>query len=185
SLLLTVSYPQTYPETPPELTLAHAPNTRRPLHLTLPADAPRLLASLQDSITDSLGTAMIFTLLSTLKENTEALISSRLNAVQASKDAEAAKEEEAENAKFAGEKVTKERFEEWRERFRSEMEERRDEEERRRVEEEGGRVKKAKIEEVKLTGRQLWERGLVGKVEEEGEDENDALVGVEKLKVEG
>ncbi|KAL9631713.1 MAG: hypothetical protein Q9164_005736, partial [Protoblastenia rupestris] len=141
-----------------------------------------------DAINDSLGAAMIFTLLSTLKESVEDLIQFRINAVQASKDAEAAKAEEEENRKFAGERVTRERFEDWRERFRREVEEQREEEERRRIEEEGGgKGRKGRVEEVKLTGRQLWERGLVGKVEEEedGEDGLDALKDVERLKVEG
>ena len=44
-------------------------------------------------------------------------------------------------------------------------------------------LKKAKIKEpTRLTGRQLWERGLAGKVEEE--DDDVPIEGVEKLKVE-
>ena len=128
---------------------------------------------------------MIFTLISTLKENTETLITERLSAVQAEEDKERAKAEEAENAKFHGEAVTSERFLEWRMRFREEQE--RLEEESRRVEEEGmGKKEIARSKEVKLTGKQLWEQGLVGKVEEEeegGEEESHALMGVERLKV--
>jgi len=38
---------------------------------------------------------------------------------------------------------------------------------------------------VQLTGKQLWERGLVGKIEEEDEDDDSIPVeDVEKLKVE-
>lgn len=122
---------------------------------------------------------MIFTLVSTLKDNIEQLILERKTAIQAVKDQEAQKAEEAENAKFHGEAVTKESFLKWREKFRVEMEEKRVEDERER-ELEMGKKKGAKTEE-KLTGKQLWERGLMGKVEEEGDvEEVDAL---EKLKV--
>ena len=72
---------------------------------------------------------MIFTLISALKESAEQLIGERLDQVQSEKDMEAAKVEEAENAKFHGEAVTRESFLAWRARFREEME--REEEERR------------------------------------------------------
>ena len=128
--------------------------------------------------------AMVFTLVSTLKDSAELLITERQAAAQAIKDQEAAKVEELENAKFHGTAVTRESFTEWRERFRREMEEA---EERRRVEQEAeDKKKRVKVEE-KLTGRQLWERGLVGKVEEEDDEEGeeDALKDIQKLKVEG
>lgn len=129
---------------------------------------------------------MIFTLISALKESAEALIQERHNAAQADLDKEAAKEEEKENAKFHGEVVTRAGFLRWRERFRDEVEGV-EEERRRRGEEEGGKGRKAggKGEEVKMTGRELWEKGLVGKVEEEDdEEEEDAPRGVEGLTVE-
>ena len=122
---------------------------------------------------------MIFTLISALKESAEQLIRNRLDEAQAEKDQEAAKAEEAENAKFHGEAVTRDSFLAWRATFRAEME--REEEERRRVEEEG-KSRRVKIEEGKMTGRELWERGLVGKGEEE-DGEEDALIGVEGLQV--
>ena len=121
---------------------------------------------------------MIFTLVSALKDNIEQLVLERKTAIQAAKDVEAQKAEEVENAKFHGEAVTKESFLKWRERFRAEMEEKRAEEDRGR-ELELGKKKVVKVEE-RLTGRQLWERGMVGKVEEEDMGEVDAL---EKLKV--
>ena len=139
-----------------------------------------MLSSLDETITESMGQAMVFTLISALKESAELLIGERLNEVQAEKDKEAAKAEEAENAKFHGEAVTRESFLAWRAGFRGEVE--REEEERRKVEEEG-KSRKVKIEEGKMSGRELWERGLVGKVEEEEEGEEDALKGVEGLKV--
>lgn len=129
--------------------------------------------------------AMIFTLVSTLKDHAESLIAGRQADVQAVKDKEAAKAEEAENAKFHGQAVTRETFLAWRERFRMEMEDR--EEERRREEKEGeGRKKVGKLED-RMSGRELWEKGLVGKVEEEEEEEDgdgrDGLDEMERLKV--
>lgn len=123
--------------------------------------------------------AMIFTLVSALKENIEQLILERQDAVQAVTDQEARKVEEAENAKFHGDAVTRESFLKWRERFRAEMEGKRVVEEREREVEMG--KKRVVKDEKRLTGKELWERGMVGNIEEEGEaDEVDAL---EKLKV--
>lgn len=121
---------------------------------------------------------MIFTLVSTLKESAELLICERQSAVQAIVEGEKRKEEEAEDAKFHGEKVTKERFLEWRERFRREQEDL--EEEKRKLEEEGEKKKRGKGEE-RMTGRELWERGLVGRVVEDEDD--DGVDALERLKV--
>ena len=125
--------------------------------------------------------AMVFTLVSTLKDSAELLIFERQKAAQAVKDFEAAKAEEEENRKFHGTSVTRESFLEWRDKFRNEMEE--VEEKRREEKEADDKKKRVKVEE-RLTGRQLFERGLVGKMEEEDEDgEVDALRDVQKLKI--
>jgi hypothetical protein len=92
---------------------------------------------------------------------------------------EAAKLEEEENKKFQGDAVTRETFLAWRERFMKEQAEA----ELKKVEEKEQEDKKARVkkEEKKMTGRELWEKGLVGKVEEE-DDEEDG-VDIEKLKI--
>ncbi|KAL9073069.1 MAG: hypothetical protein Q9161_003123 [Pseudevernia consocians] len=180
TLILTVAYPESYPDVAPSLDITFPQNSPRMPQLSLPEDKPHLLSSIDETITESMGQAMVFTLISALKESAELLINERLNAMQAVKDKEAAKAEEVENAKFHGEAVTKESFLAWRAGFRIEME--REDEERKRVEDEG-KSRKARIEEGKMSGRELWERGLVGKVEEEEEGEEDALKGVEGLKV--
>lgn len=179
TLILTVAYPPSYPDIAPNLDITFPPNAPRLPQLSLPEDKPHLLSSIDETITESIGQAMVFTLISAVKESAEQLIGERLEEVQAERDKEAAKIEEAENAKFHGEAVTRESFLAWRAKFRDEMG--REEEERRRVEEEG-KTKKVRIEEGKMSGRELWERGLVGKVEEE-DGEEDALRGVEGLKV--
>ncbi|KAL8816937.1 MAG: hypothetical protein Q9191_008239 [Dirinaria sp. TL-2023a] len=179
TVLLTVSYPPSYPDTAPDLDISLPPNALPVPHLSVSADKQQLLSSLEPSISESLGMAMIFTLVSTLKDSIEQLIVKRQSALQAAKDAEAQKAEEAENAKFHGEAVTKESFLKWRERFRAELEERRLQEEKER-EAEVGKKKGAKVEE-KLTGKQLWERGMVGKVDEE--EDLGEVDGLESLRV--
>lgn len=133
-------------------------------------------------IEENLGMAMVFTLVSTVKDCAELLISERQQAVQALKDVEAARAEEEENRKFHGTAVTRESFLKWRERFRREADE---EEQRSREEKElEDRKKRGARDESKMSGRELWEKGLVGKVEEDDDDEgDDGLVELERLKV--
>lgn len=52
---------------------------------------------------------MIYTLVTTLQENIENVIRERVAALQEEKDKEAQEAEEKENAKFHGEKVTRDR----------------------------------------------------------------------------
>jgi len=124
--------------------------------------------------------AMVFTLVSTLKDAAELLISERQLAAQAKRDFEAAKAEEEENRKFHGTAVTRETFLEWREKFRREMAE----EEQKRMEEKEAEDKKKRVrEEKRMTGRELWEGGLAGRGEEEDEGA-DSLESMEKIKIE-
>jgi hypothetical protein len=123
--------------------------------------------------------AMVFTLVTVLKDSAELLITERQNAEQAVADMEKARLEEEENKKFQGEAVNRESFLAWRERFMKEQEEEAQKAiEDKEVEDKKARVKK---EEKKMTGRELWEKGLVGKVEED-DDEEDS-VDIEKLKI--
>ena len=128
---------------------------------------------------------MVFSLISALKDSAESLIASRVAAIRVEAEKEAAQAEERENIKFHGEAVTKESFLAWREKFVEEQKAR-EAEEKRLEDESSGKGRKASKEEHRLTGRELWERGLVGKIEEDddGEDEGvDLLANVEKLKV--
>jgi hypothetical protein len=138
-----------------------------------------LLEALQPTIEENMGMAMVFTLVSTLKDSAELLIAERQQAVQAVKEVAAREAEEVENAKFHGTAVTRDSFLEWREKFRREMEEA----EKRRQEEALAEEKKKRAakEEVRLSGRQLWERGLAGRGEEE--DDGEDGIDVAKLKI--
>lgn len=126
--------------------------------------------------------AMVFTIVSALKEAAEQLIQDRKDsAAKVHEEALLAAERE-ENKKFHGTQVTPETFLKWREGFLKEMEEKERQEEEERLAE----LKRAKVKEpVKLTGKQLWQRGLAGNGEEEGEEDDGVPTeGVEKLSVE-
>lgn len=110
---------------------------------------------------------MVFTLISALKDNAEQLIVDRLREVERVQERAKRREEEEEQRKFEGEKVTRESFGRWRGRFMAEVEGEREE----------GKAKG----EGKLTGRQLWEGGLVGRGEEDdGEGAKELVGGVER-----
>ena len=133
--------------------------------------------------------AMVFTLVSTLKDEAELLMADRQRQAENVHAMEVRKREEEENRRFFGTKVTPERFLEWRNKFRHEMAER---EAKRREEEEaeerkrgGAKATAAKTEEKRMTGKGLWLRGLAGKeaVEEEDDGEDGVVEGVQGLKV--
>jgi hypothetical protein len=128
--------------------------------------------------------AMIFTLVSTLKDAAEQLMVDRQKQKNEVQEQVVRKAEEEENRKFFGTKVTSERFIEWQAKFKAEMEEKerlRREEEEAEEKKKGGAKGGARSEEKKLTGKELWERGLVGKeVDVDGED---LAEGVKEIKV--
>ncbi|KAI1137020.1 RWD-domain-containing protein [Hypoxylon sp. FL0543] len=173
TLILYVRYPENYPDEAPILDLSAPQNAAPHPHFSVAADKERLLKGLEDTIQENLGMAMIFTLVTTLKEEAEQLVADRkAEDAKAHEEALLAAERE-ENKKFHGTPVTPETFMKWREGFLKEMEEK----QRREEEEKLAELKKAKVKEpVRLTGRQLWERGLVGK----GEDEDDDSVPTEQ-----
>jgi hypothetical protein len=184
TILLQVKYPEAYPEEPPLLDLLPIPNA--PVHslFSVASDRESLLDGLKDTVKENMGMAMIFTLYSTLKENAEQLIAERQAAVRHEHEQKLLAAEREENKKFHGTPVTPETFKSWREGFRKEMEALRI----KQVEEDEAADKKrnrGKDIVVQLTGKQLWERGLAGKVEEDDFEGDDGLVeDVEDLKVE-
>jgi hypothetical protein len=179
TIILNVQYPPDYPDEAPRLDVTQPPNAPKHPYLDIQEDKTRLLSSLTETIEENLGMAMIFTLVTVLKDSAELLITERQNAKQAVADMAAAKLEEEENKKFQGEAVNRESFLAWRARFIKEQED----DEKRALEEKELEDKKARMkkEEKKMTGRELWEKGLVGKVDED--DEEGEEVDLEKLKI--
>jgi hypothetical protein len=181
TIILNVQYTPNYPDEAPRLDVTQPPNAPKHPYLDIQEDKSRLLSSLTETIEENLGMAMVFTLVTVIKDSAELLITERQNAKQALADIEAAKLEEEENKKFQGDAVTRETFIAWRDRFMKEQE---DEEKKaldeKELEDKKSRVKK---EEKKMTGRELWEKGLVGKVDEEDDDDDEDSVDIEKLKL--
>jgi len=179
-VLLTLRFPDDYPDRAPHLDLSAPHNA--PVHplFSVADDKVALLAVLAAAAEDNLGMAMVFTLASALREAAEQLVLDRRAAGARVRDEARQAAERAENQKFHGEPVTPASFGAWREGFLREAEEREAREEEERLAE----LKRARIKEpVKLSGRQLWERGLVGKVDEEDE-EGVPTEELERLKVE-
>ena len=182
-VMLSVRYPEAYPDEAPVLDVTQPPNAAKHEFLDVQEDKARLLEALQPTIEENMGMAMVFALVSALKEAAELLVVERQAAVQALKDVEAAQAEEEENRKFEGERVTRETFLAWRETFRQDLA---DEAARKVVEQEiEDKKKRGGKDEKKLSGRQLWEQGLAGNTIEEDDDGEDVVEAVRKLKVDG
>ncbi|KAJ5482649.1 hypothetical protein N7539_006095 [Penicillium diatomitis] len=144
-IFLEVSYPEDYPDVAPDLKITPVPNAPKHPLLELPEDEDVLTTALNNAVEENMGMAMVFALVSALKEAAEQLMIERVQAVEDEKAVAAQKVEEEENKKFRG-------------------------------------TPKVAKEEKKLTGRQLWERGLAGKADFDDEDE-DYMPPIEKLKV--
>ncbi|KAE9376844.1 RWD-domain-containing protein [Stipitochalara longipes BDJ] len=184
TVLLQVKYPENYPGEPPLLDLLPIPNA--PVHplFSVASDRESLLDGLKDTIEENMGMAMIFTLVSTLKENAEQLIGERQAAMRHEHEQKLLAAEREENKKFHGTPVTPETFKSWRDEFRQGMDALKVKQEE---EDEAADKKRNRGKEtvVQLTGKQLWERGLAGKVEEDDFDGDDLPVdGIKDLKVE-
>lgn len=182
TMLLHVRYPESYPDEPPHLELEPPSQNAAPHpYFSVSSDKDALLAGLEETIQENMGMAMVFTLVTTLKENAEQLILDRRAETAKKKEEALLAAEREENKKFHGTPVNPETFWKWREGFLKEMEEERLKAEEERLAE----MKKARVkEEKKLTGKQLWERGLAGKDIDEGDEDDGALAdGVEGLKI--
>ncbi|KAF2717734.1 RWD-domain-containing protein [Polychaeton citri CBS 116435] len=182
-ILLNVRYPAAYPDEAPLLDITAPPNAPKHPQFDVQEDKAQLLEALQPTIEESIGMAMVFTLVSALKDSAELLIAKRQQAKEEEHETELRKAEEEENRKFEGQKVTRETFLAWRDKFNAEL---REDAERRKVEQEAEDKKKrsAKADEKKLTGKQLWEQGLATKAADEDEEGEDAVESITQLSVE-
>lgn len=184
TVLLQVKYPEEYPEAPPILDLLPTPNAASHPYFSVASDKDSLLDGLNETIEENMGMAMIFTIYSTLKENAEQLVVQRQAVAREEHEQKLLAAEREENKKFHGTPVTPETFMSWREGFRKEMDEMKVKEDEA---EEAAEKKKNRGKDtvVQLTGKQLWERGLVGKIEEDEEEDDEVPVeGVEKMGIE-
>ncbi|EPS36731.1 hypothetical protein H072_9707 [Dactylellina haptotyla CBS 200.50] len=186
TILLRVTYTPKYPEEAPVLAFS-LPSSDHPL--TFPEDEEPLQAALDTAVEENMGMAMVFTLTTTLKEAAETILRSRAEEAQRVRDEVARIEEEKEMEKFRGELVTKEVFEKWREAFLKEQKEKKEAEDREREEAEAKSGKKSGntsgvgLGGKKLTGRDLFERGLAGGVDDDDDGEDEETPDVAKLEI--
>ncbi len=182
AMLLTVRYPEDYPDKAPHLELSPQPNATPHQYINIAEDKEELLKGLEATVEENLGMAMVFTLVSALKEAAEQLVADRKEAAAKAHEEAVLAAEREENKKFHGTAVTRETFLKWREGFIKEMEEARIKEEEERLAE----LKKARVKEpTRLSGRQLWERGLAtGLAEEEGDEDGIPVEEMQRVKVE-
>ncbi len=182
-ILLTVRYPEDYPDKEPYLDLSAPQNApQQHPHFNIADDKPELLDGLHETVQENLGMAMVFTLVSALKEAAEQMIVVRREATAKVHEEHLLAAEREENKKFHGTMVTPETFMKWREGFLKEIEEQEQKEEEQRLAD----LKKSKAKEPpRLSGRQLWETGMVDKVDEDAEDDDDVPADeIDKLQIE-
>jgi hypothetical protein len=179
-VLLTVRYPDEYPDKAPFLEISAPPNAPPHQYLNVAEDKDQLLQGLDATIEENLGMAMVFTLVSALKEAAEQLVAERKEAAAKAHEEALLAAEREENKKFHGTPVTRETFLKWRESFLKEMEEARIREE----EERAAELKKARIKEpARLTGKQLWLQGLARGDQDEGDEDGIPTEDVQRLKI--
>ncbi|CAI4058311.1 Gir2p SKDI_04G3750 [Saccharomyces kudriavzevii IFO 1802] len=139
---------------------------------------PELTVQLETQIeTDMLlGMQMCFALISSIKEKCEQWYSEQLNKLEKQHDLEAQEREKKEQAKFHGTKVTRESYLEWRSEFRKELKL-----------DERDQVRRMKAHHGKLTGKQMFEQGVVGTgdeyMEEDGASVDDVAKGLAKTEI--
>ncbi|KAG0164228.1 RWD domain-containing protein 1 [Apophysomyces sp. BC1034] len=134
----TPQYPEELPEYDLEVTQGTLTDTQK----------ERITNALKTAGDESLGMAMIFTMASYMKDELNEIIMDGQRALQEVEEEKRRKEEEAEQAKFRGTRVTIERFMEWKKKYDQERAAMEDQE----------KIQRAKELKNKLTGRQLFEQ---------------------------
>ncbi|KAL5349485.1 hypothetical protein V496_04941 [Pseudogymnoascus sp. VKM F-4515 (FW-2607)] len=182
TVVLKIEYPENYPDEAPLVELCAPDDAVAHELFDIEEDRERLIDALNDSIEENMGMAMVFTLVSTVKDAAEQIIQERQEVLKQEHVKRVMAIEAEENKKFHGTPVNLKTFAEWRNAFRKEMDEI---EQAEREAEEAAEKKRnrGKETEVKLTGRQLWESGMAGKVDEDDDFEDAAVAAIEKVKV--
>ncbi|KAK5959549.1 Gir2p PWA37_003512 [Arxiozyma heterogenica] len=114
---------------------------------------------MEDEMMVMKGMQMCFTLLSSIKEQCENWFLNELKERELKHQREIELKEKKENAKFIGTKVTRESYLKWREDFRKKLKL-----------DERDQLRRLKAHNGKLTGKQMFEQGLVGTEDEETGD---------------
>lgn len=135
---------------------------------------PELKVQLEEQIESDmlLGMQMCFTLVASIKDLCETWFVDELAKLEKQHELEMQAREKEEQRKFQGTKVTPASFVEWRRKFIKELklDQRND-------------LRKQTAHNGRLTGRQIFEQGLAGEIDEDAEDEDENLTEVtDKLK---
>ncbi|KAF6009277.1 hypothetical protein HII13_003622 [Brettanomyces bruxellensis] len=197
---LHIRYPATYPEVVPELWVVAGDtnaddeknaevekeieeeeedtdlkDSQRALNLieTIELDK-KDIGELSDKLDEeakmNIGMPSVFTLASVLKDDAEQMFNKKLEAETQKLEQARVSREKQEQKKFIGTKVTRENFEAWQVKFRKEM---------------GIKERKEKrfeeIHQGKLTGKEIFERGLAGEEGGEPQVAADDIAGMESV----
>ncbi|WWD19353.1 hypothetical protein CI109_103812 [Kwoniella shandongensis] len=178
-LNLVVSYPPTYPDTIPDLSLEEIEDDEDeddedggesgPNGELKEGEEEQILEQLRAVAEESLGMAMTFTIASAAKEALGVTISERIRKEKEEDDRRTRAYEEAEAARTRGTPLTPDAFNKWRKGFMAELKVRREKEEEERV-----RTMLAKEREEwkrrrdRLSGRQLFETSQTLATSDEG-----------------
>lgn len=178
-VVLEVEYPEDYPETVPILNVETSDGTflkerkgegeeedDEEVHFQDELnndDMKKLLDELNENAQENVGMASVFTLASLLKEQAEELYNEKVKKKEQAHEKAILAEEEKEQEKFRGTPVTAESFAEWRRKFREEF-----------------KLDQANEpkDKTKLTGREIFEKGL-----NKDEDEDDLKEAMDELNV--
>lgn len=178
-VVLEVEYPEDYPETVPILNVETSDGTflkerkgegeeedDEEVHFQDELnndDMKKLLDELNENAQENVGMASVFTLASLLKEQAEELYNEKVKKKEQAHEKAILAEEEKEQEKFRGTPVTAESFAEWRRKFREEFKLDQANEQK---------------DKTKLTGREIFEKGL-----NKDEDEDDLKEAMDELNV--
>jgi len=165
-LILTVKYPHEYPEVVPELAIHASKGSINEM------EEETLLNALRNSGEESIGMAMVFTLVSQLQDYLRILVDDRVELRKQEAADKARREVEAEEARTKGTPVTPATFAGWKKRFAKDMATTLVAEEEERIKAMSPKEREEyKKNKVKPTGRQLFERDRnFGADDEEGEE---------------
>lgn len=183
---LHVIYPETYPEVAPDLDVEHGENLtlndedelseeeessddeedeeeeNRKLVVIADTiffndeDLQKLRNELIEEAEDNIGMPSVFALLSSLKDRAELYFQDLVDKAQKKYDLELLAKEMEEQKKFIGTKVTPESFALWRQKFRTEF-----------GVEEKYRKRFVDIHQGKMTGKEIFEKGLAKDLDED------------------
>ncbi|PRT55907.1 Protein GIR2 [Wickerhamiella sorbophila] len=166
-LVVHVQYPRDYPEVVPILDIAvgdheqdsdeeeeqRAVEQPQFTYDFTSSDVAELKASAKETAEENLGMPSVFAIVSLIKDAAEQMYEDRIKDMELARMKELEIAEEKEQAKFRGTPVTAESFAAWRTKFRAEM----------------GWDQKKERPNGRLSGKEIFERG----VEEEADEEED------------